>query len=168
MTQIDLPCWASLLTCGLMLWGMPPSTRERRRSERGRTESMSSQVRSPTVWLWVNSRWACQRNRCWGSSRCGEPSVPSQDLGFPPSEWRVSNISGFCGVCVLCNHYINIIKHNATSWTEEAGILVYYSKFNCNVTKRDRDMKERGRIFLEGENTQGKKVMRWLRGKGSG
>lgn len=56
------------LTCGLMLCGMPASTRERSFSERGRETAILSQVRSPTSWLWVNSRWACQRSRCGGSS----------------------------------------------------------------------------------------------------
>lgn len=72
-----------------MLWGMPPSTRVWRRSERARTGSIRSQVRSPTVWLCVNSRWACQRSRCWGSSRWGEPLVSSLDLVFSASEWTV-------------------------------------------------------------------------------
>lgn len=44
------------LTCGLMPCGMPASTRERSFSERGRETAILSQVRSPTSWLWVNSR----------------------------------------------------------------------------------------------------------------
>lgn len=61
-------------TCGLMLWGMPASTSERSFSERGRETAILSQVRSPTSWLWVNSRWACQRSLCGGSSSRDTPS----------------------------------------------------------------------------------------------
>ncbi len=76
----------SVLTCGLMLCGMPPSTRVRRRSERARVGEIFSHVRSPTVWLCVNSRWACQRSLCWGSSLWGAPSPRWHLLVSTPSE----------------------------------------------------------------------------------
>ena len=63
---------APRLTCGLMLWGTPASTRERSFSERGSETAILSQVRSPTSWLWVNSRWACQRS-LWGGSSSSWP-----------------------------------------------------------------------------------------------
>lgn len=55
--------------------GMPASTRERSFSERGRETAILSQVRSPTSWLWVNSRWACHRSLCGGSSTGGAPVI---------------------------------------------------------------------------------------------
>lgn len=83
------PLWSSLhgLTCGLMLCGIPASTRERSFSERGREVAILSQVRSPTSWLWVNSRWACHRSRCGGSSiRDTVGNLP--ELGSAPSARR--------------------------------------------------------------------------------
>lgn len=74
-----------------MLCGTPASTRERSFSERGREMAILSQVRSPTSWLWVNSRWACQRSLCGGSSSSwpgrGAPSAPVREEGerlLPP------------------------------------------------------------------------------------
>lgn len=72
-TQECLPRTGSTLTCGLMLCGMPASTRERSLSECGRVTSILSQVRSPTSWLCVNSRCACHLSLCCGSSVSGTP-----------------------------------------------------------------------------------------------
>lgn len=69
------PCLCGHLTCGLMPCGMPASTRERSFSERGRETAILSHVRSPTSWLWVNSRWACHRSLCGGSSTRGAPAI---------------------------------------------------------------------------------------------
>lgn len=76
--------WPPCLTCGLMLCGMPASTRERSFSERGREAAILSQVRSPTSWLWVNSRWACHRSR-WGGSSIRDPAGSLLELGSAPS-----------------------------------------------------------------------------------
>lgn len=71
-----------------MLWGTPASTRARSFSERGRETAILSQVRSPTSWLCVNSRWACQRSLCGGSSSSrpgrGSPSAGRTGQRAPP------------------------------------------------------------------------------------
>lgn len=82
---LSKPC--GHFTCGLMPCGMPASTRERSFSERGRETAILSQVRSPTSWLWVNSRWACHRSLCGASSSSGE-LASRLEPGSPPSAKR--------------------------------------------------------------------------------